>query len=50
MPEEIVEDDAQNSLEIHHLDESSGDVTVETVAAAAEQAKRHSPRPVGHRL
>ena len=36
MPEEIAETDAQNSIEIHHLDESSGDVSVETVASAAD--------------
>lgn len=34
LPEEAVEADAQNSIEIQHLDESSGDIKVETVASA----------------
>lgn len=34
LPEEAVEADTQNSIEIQHLDESSGDIKVETVASA----------------
>ena len=34
LPEEAVEKDAQCTIEIHHLNESSGDVAVETVASA----------------
>ncbi|MBR2729157.1 MAG: VWA domain-containing protein [Lachnospiraceae bacterium] len=36
LPEETVEEDVQYSFEIHHLNESFGDVTVETVASVID--------------
>lgn len=36
LPDDAVEENAQNSIEIHHLNESSGEVAVETVASASD--------------